>query len=250
MEQSLISPKSAHVRKRDLRERVLSAEVITLLPGSVPRPGIDIANGLIISDFLESLDERSFFNPAPGSSTAANPLLQVQVSNQPITNPTPQLMGPPLVPESPSKPPFPASQPPHAEGQPHHVEHVEVLPAASKTERFLLTAADQEDGTRDERLARVIRAKYEAGLLKPFNFLKGYARLSRWMERKYAVWTRLSYLSRSHAFISRSVSPQSRKQILQPLSILRPKFRVCPSSSTFPLRRTETQPFYRRLRNR
>lgn len=63
-------------------------------------------------------------------------------------------------------------------------EHIEVLPAATKTERFLLTAADQEDGTRDERLARVIHAKYEAGLLKPFNYVKGYARLLRWMERK------------------------------------------------------------------
>lgn len=65
-----------------------------------------------------------------------------------------------------------------------HADHIEVLPSATKTELFLLTAADQEDGTRDERLARVIHAKYEAGLLKPFNYVKGYARLSRWMEQK------------------------------------------------------------------
>lgn len=63
-------------------------------------------------------------------------------------------------------------------------EHIEVLPAATKAERFLLTAADQEDGTRDERLARVIHAKFEAGMLKPFNHVKGYTRLLRWMERK------------------------------------------------------------------
>lgn len=63
-------------------------------------------------------------------------------------------------------------------------EHIEVLPTATKAERFLLTAADQEDGTRDERLARVIHAKYEAGLLKPFNYVNGYARLFRWMDRK------------------------------------------------------------------
>jgi hypothetical protein len=60
-----------------------------------------------------------------------------------------------------------------------------VLPSATKTEKFLLTAADQESGTRDERLNRVIRSKYEAGLLKPYNYVKGYARLSRWMDRKY-----------------------------------------------------------------
>lgn len=59
-----------------------------------------------------------------------------------------------------------------------------ILPAATKTERFLLTAADQEPGSRDERLNRVIRSKYEAGLLKPYNYVKGYARLSRWMDRK------------------------------------------------------------------
>lgn len=71
--------------------------------------------------------------------------------------------------------------------QQQHQEHIEVLPAATKTERFLLTAADQEDGTRDERLARVIHAKYEAGMLKPFNYVKGYARLLRWMDRKLSI---------------------------------------------------------------
>ncbi|KAG8694256.1 hypothetical protein FRC08_008605 [Ceratobasidium sp. 394] len=80
-----------------------------------------------------------------------------------------------------------------------------LLPAATKTEKFLLTAADQEPGTRDERLARVIHAKYEAGLLRPYNYVKGYARLSRWMDH--------------------NMSNESKKQILQPLSVLRPKFR-------------------------
>ena len=55
---------------------------------------------------------------------------------------------------------------------------------ANKTERFFMTAADQKDGTRDERLGRVIQAKYEAGLLRPYNHVNGYARLNRWMERK------------------------------------------------------------------
>jgi hypothetical protein len=60
-----------------------------------------------------------------------------------------------------------------------------VLPSASMTEKFLLTAADPAPGTRVERLERVIRTKYEAGLLKPYNYVKGYARLSRWMDGKY-----------------------------------------------------------------
>jgi len=86
----------------------------------------------------------------------------------------------------------------------------DILPAATKTERFLLTAADQESGSRDERLNRVIRSKYEAGLLKPYNYVKGYARLSRWMDR--------------------NVSQESKQQILQPLSVLRPKFRAVAQS--------------------
>jgi hypothetical protein len=60
-----------------------------------------------------------------------------------------------------------------------------VLPSASMTEKFLFTAADPASGTRAERLERVIRTKYEAGLLKPYNYVKGYARLSRWMDCKY-----------------------------------------------------------------
>jgi len=62
-----------------------------------------------------------------------------------------------------------------------------VLPSATKTEKFLMIAADQEPGPRNERLNRVIRSKYEAGLLKPYNYVKGYARLQRWMESKYVI---------------------------------------------------------------
>lgn len=59
-----------------------------------------------------------------------------------------------------------------------------ILPAPTKKERFLLIAADQGLGSPNERLNRVIQAKYEAGLLKPYNYVKGYARLSKWMDRK------------------------------------------------------------------
>ncbi|WFD44408.1 Transcription factor [Malassezia psittaci] len=75
---------------------------------------------------------------------------------------------------------------------------------ASKTERFLLTAADQTDGSRDERLRKVIQAKYEAGLLRPYNHVNGYARLNRWMDQ--------------------NVSASSRRRILKPLSVFRPVF--------------------------
>lgn len=106
---------------------------------------------------------------------------------------------------------FISSMPPPPHNQITKEEPVaNVIPSATKTERFFLTAADQEPGPRNERLNRVIHSKYEAGLLKPYNYVKGYARLSRWMDR--------------------NVSQESKQQILQPLSVLRPKFRAIAQS--------------------
>ncbi|CAK5265980.1 unnamed protein product [Mycena citricolor] len=132
----------------------------------------------MLSDFLETLDEGTFFSgPTPQGTT----ILPLPVPQQAQVAPA---QPPPITPS--------------------------VILAATKTERFLLTAADQESGSRDERLNRVIRSKYEAGLLKPYNYVKGYARLSRWMDR--------------------NVSQESKQQILQPLSVLRPKFRAVAQS--------------------
>ncbi|KAK0240430.1 hypothetical protein EDD85DRAFT_765767 [Armillaria nabsnona] len=135
----------------------------------------------VLTDFLETLDESSFFTPPPAAPILHSPFPQSQ--SQPAMSTA-------------------------SDGTSSTT--TDVLPAATKTERFLLTAADQESGSRDERLNRVIRSKYEAGLLKPYNYVKGYARLSRWMDR--------------------NVSQESKQQILQPLSVLRPKFRAVAQS--------------------
>jgi hypothetical protein len=148
----------------------------------------------VLTDFLETLDERSFFSPPPPPPTVA-----------------PSLMSSPSYQSSVNVDSFISDAPMHLPPSQHFIKPKEeplpnILPTATKTERFLLTAADQEPGSRDERLNRVIRSKYEAGLLKPYNYVKGYARLSRWMDR--------------------NVSQESKQQILQPLSVLRPKFRA------------------------
>ncbi|KAK0502972.1 hypothetical protein EDD18DRAFT_1345813 [Armillaria luteobubalina] len=117
----------------------------------------------VLTDFLETLDESSFFTPPP-----AAPILHS---------------------------PFPQSQ---------------SQPAMSTVSDGTSSTTTDESGSRDERLNRVIRSKYEAGLLKPYNYVKGYARLSRWMDR--------------------NVSQESKQQILQPLSVLRPKFRAVAQS--------------------
>ena len=53
-------------------------------------------------------------------------------------------------------------------------------------ENYLLTAADPVgEVSPEERLKQVINAKVDAGILKPFNYVKGYARLQKYMEIQY-----------------------------------------------------------------
>jgi len=74
-------------------------------------------------------------------------------------------------------------------------------------EQYLLTAADPAgEVSPEERLKQVINAKVNAGILKPFNYVKGYARLQKYMEIH--------------------MSPMARQRILRTLSIFRPTFRA------------------------
>ncbi|KAF8724759.1 hypothetical protein AX14_008608 [Amanita brunnescens Koide BX004] len=184
----------------------------------------------VLSDFLETLDEGSFFTPpttvAPSlmssaSFTSTSPTVAPSTTNvftgtdqgasgyaavaqaQEVSSSS--TVADPNDSTSPTESPSTTSAPSTGNALP-------ILPSATKTEQFLLTAADQEDGPRVERLNRVIKSKYEAGLLKPYNYVTGYHRLSRWMDR--------------------NVSPESKQQILQPLSVLRPKFRAIAQSLT------------------
>ncbi|KAJ1643815.1 Transcription factor, partial [Dispira simplex] len=73
------------------------------------------------------------------------------------------------------------------------------------TDRFFQTAADPSDGTSEGRLRQVINAKYEAGMLKPYNYVNGYTRLQAYMEK--------------------SMSASGQARILSVLSTFRPAFR-------------------------
>lgn len=164
----------------------------------------------VLSNFLESLDERSFFNPPPATVT---PALMSAPSQQFTTPPQPAEPSPSSNMDQYTNPDITATDVSQPAAVPIKEETVPVvLPSATKTEKFLMIAADQEPGPRNERLNRVIRTKYEAGLLKPYNYVKGYARLQRWMDS--------------------NVSQESKQKILQPLSVLRPKFRAIAQSLT------------------
>ena len=73
-------------------------------------------------------------------------------------------------------------------------------------ETYYMTAADPSGSDQpEERMNKLLKAKYEAGLLKPFNYVNGYARLNRYMEKH--------------------MHPSSRQKILRQLNRFRPMFR-------------------------
>ena len=75
-----------------------------------------------------------------------------------------------------------------------------------KTREYYLQAADPSGNDNpEERMARVLKAKYDAGLLKPFNYVNGYARMGRYLD--------------SH------IASSSKQKILRTISQFRPKFR-------------------------
>ena len=79
-------------------------------------------------------------------------------------------------------------------------------PLDKARETYYMMAADPS-GTDppEERMNKLLKAKYEAGMLKPFNYVNGYARLNKYME--------------THMHTS------SRQKILRQLDRFRPKFR-------------------------
>jgi hypothetical protein len=151
-----------------------------------------------LSEFLKSLDEM-YLNPSPDG-----PQQTPSTSTSALAGTSSHIMPSGLDGEKPTSQPHALSNSTTAAQLASRLEtHVtnstapsrslspvlgagHVAPSTS-TERFLLTAADQKEGTRDERLNRVIRAKYDAGLLRPFNYIKGYERLNTWMERKWSA---------------------------------------------------------------
>ena len=80
------------------------------------------------------------------------------------------------------------------------------MPSDKARERYYLTAADPSgNDTPEERMKKLLKAKYDAGMLRPFNYVKGYQRLNGYME-KY-------------------MHPSSRQLILRQLERFRPTFR-------------------------
>ncbi|KAL7321248.1 Transcription factor [Mucor circinelloides] len=90
--------------------------------------------------------------------------------------------------------------------------HTSAAKKANVQDQFYLTAADPKDGRIEDRLNEVINAKYQAGFLKPYNYVNGYARLQRYMEQY--------------------MSSDSRQRILNVMGMFRPTFRDVAQSLT------------------
>ena len=100
--------------------------------------------------------------------------------------------------------------PPPAQNTTNHApqQHPTRLPIDKARERYLMTAADPAGSSSDspeERMNKLLKAKMDAGLLKPFNYVKGYARLNQYMEQ--------------------NLQQLSRVRVLRQLDRFRPKFR-------------------------
>ena len=82
-----------------------------------------------------------------------------------------------------------------------------VVPVDAKArDKFYMTAADPAgNDTPEARMLKLLQAKYDAGMLRPFNYVRGYSRLNTYME--------------SH------MRPPLRQKILRQLEKFRPKFR-------------------------
>ena len=128
---------------------------------------------------------------------------------------------------------------------------------ANTHERFLLTAADPVDADDDEaRLLVVLQAKYEAGLIKPYDYGAAYARFQRFIENKYeagghAPWMRAVGDTRRPGSAgqtltrtlpvwapvrgecrNRSMSAVNRQRVQSALSTFRPAFQAIAQSLT------------------
>lgn len=82
-----------------------------------------------------------------------------------------------------------------------------VKPVSDKArEKYYMMAADPTGAEPpEERMQKLLKAKYDAGMLRPFNYVNGYARLNKYMEK--------------------NMKQSSRHKILMQLDQFRPKFR-------------------------
>ncbi|ORX49344.1 hypothetical protein BCR36DRAFT_328462 [Piromyces finnis] len=157
----------------------------------------------VISDFLATLEDPSFNTQLNQSATTSvnniestSPITAEDITNALLNNTV----------ETPIKTENEISSSSNTNNANNFDAH------ESKTEQFILKAADPPHKTSAERLAAFLNAKYEAGLLKPFNHVNGYTRLYQYMEK--------------------NLSKANRQRIINVIEYFRPSFRAVAQSLT------------------
>ncbi|KAF2154270.1 hypothetical protein K461DRAFT_285686 [Myriangium duriaei CBS 260.36] len=153
----------------------------------------DFLNSSLLDDggMYSADDAQAFFNDPLLTTGAANNL-----SNLGIQNAT-----------QPSGAQTPAQAQAQAQAGSEISRPSSAFPTDAKArEKFFLTAADPAgNDAPEERMNRLLKAKYDAGMLKPFNYAKGYARL--------------------YAYMEKHMRQTSKQKIKNQLERFRPKFR-------------------------
>ncbi|EME86990.1 uncharacterized protein MYCFIDRAFT_56164 [Pseudocercospora fijiensis CIRAD86] len=157
----------------------------------------------LLSDFLSSslIDDGAAYNDADAVQTLFNdPLISPSSMNALATSNLAQQN--------------PALQAVQAQAGNEISRPTSTLPVDSRArDKFYLTAADPAGlSSAEDRLHKLLKAKYDAGMLKPFNYVKGYARLNQYM--------------------SKHLTRESQLRILKQLDRFRPKFREAMQSLT------------------
>lgn len=162
----------------------------------------------LLNDFLSNsiMDDGGIYNnPDDAQALFNDPLLATTSMNAlgAATLPQPQ-------PQSQSQ----QRPPPQSQAGQEISRPTSTLPVDTRArDKFYTTAADPPGAApAEDRLHKLLRAKYEAGMLKPFNYVKGYARLNQHMS---------THLNRD-----------SQLRILKQLDRFRPKFRDAMHSLT------------------
>ena len=153
----------------------------------------------LLNDFLSTslLDDGALY------ADSTNDSAQQTLYNDPLLNIATPLLPPPLQQPTPHKHSLPPPSKPDEISRPGSAFPI----SDSLRNTFYLTAADPAGtSSAEDRLHKLLKAKYDAGMLKPFNYVRGYARLS--------------------TYITSHLSRPSQRRILEQLSRFRPKFRA------------------------
>jgi hypothetical protein len=168
----------------------------------------------LLNDFLSAslIDDGALYNDADAQALFNDPLLATSAIN-PLVNPSLQSASNNPQNNRP-RPPSNAQAANHAQAGNEISRPSSAFPVDSRArDKFYMTAADPAGlSSAEDRLHKLLKAKYDAGMLKPFNYVRGYARLNQYM--------------------SKHLTRESQLRILKQLDRFRPKFREAMQSLT------------------